>query len=157
MTTIDLASTARRSNEIVVVDDDADLRTVLEMALRMDDWRVTATSDGVVGLDCMVRLAEQGEPPTVLLDIQMPDLDGWQVLRLIRADPRLVEIPVLLCTVVAGRAAHERGYALGADGFITKPFDIATMLAEVAFVSARTPEDRVLERDRRITALARSA
>ena len=92
----------------------------------------------------------------VILDVQMPDLDGWQVLGEIRADEALRDLAVILCTVKASPSDLTRGWEAGCDAYITKPFDIGEMSVEVACLAALTPEELTRRRlERRLALLGR--
>lgn len=67
----------------------------------------------------------------VILDVQMPDLDGWQVLEAIRSDDSLDGIPVMLCTVRASPEDLHRGWLAGCDAYVSKPFDLASVSRDV--------------------------
>ena len=84
----------------------------------------------------------------MLLDVQMPELDGWDTLRGIRAHDDLHELPVVLCTVKSGPVDTALGWTLGCDGYVVKPFAIDALVGEVESVLARSPEDRLAHRAR---------
>lgn len=132
--------------DLVVIDDDEDLRILTSMAFRLQGWTVLTARDGEEGMSMLHDLVGSGAIPTVLLDVQMPGVDGWETLVLIRDDPLLASLPVLLCTVRANVDDRLRGYALGADGFVAKPFDIDDLVAQAAEVRSLTPEQRAARR-----------
>ena len=105
---------------VMVVDDDAQARELLTTVVRREGYRVIEASDGVGAL----ALAREWHPDIITLDILMPRMDGWGVLSVLKSDPDLSEIPVLVVTVLA-----ERGIALslGATEFLTKPVDRAQL------------------------------
>ncbi|HWZ94074.1 MAG TPA: response regulator [Opitutaceae bacterium] len=104
---------------ILVVDDEAHSRTVLVNMLKQDKYLVITASDGREGLAA----AAAHRPDVMLLDVMMPGLDGYEVCRLLRADPMLLHMPVLLISSLSDRESRLRGLEQGADDFITKPFD----------------------------------
>lgn len=120
--------------DVVVIDDDQDLRMLTTLAFQMHGWTVATASDGPEGLRLLGELCDAGVRPTVLLDVQMPEIDGWEVLTAIRADARMRDLPVLLCTVRAGEQDRARGYRIGADDFVPKPFDIDGLIDQVRSV-----------------------
>lgn len=132
--------------DVVVIDDDSDLRMLTTIAFEMQGWTVATAEDGLVGLDVLRELASGGASPTVLLDIQMPEIDGWEVLRRIRGDTDLQDLPVLLCTVRAGEQDRTRGFTLGADDFVAKPFDIDVLVEQVRDAMSTTPAVRAERR-----------
>jgi two-component system OmpR family response regulator len=117
--------------DVLVVDDDADIRTLIATALRLEGWTVAEADGGIAGLDHL-RTAIERPPDVVVLDVQMPDLDGWEVLGQVRATEKLSGTAVVLCTVRAGAADRDRGQRLGADAYITKPFDVEGLVGTVA-------------------------
>ncbi len=128
-----------RARQVLVVDDDEDIRMLVAELLRVNGYEVVGAASGVQAL----ALFEAGaRPDLVLLDVQMPDLDGWGTLRGIRALPEVGDVPVVLCTVKSGPVDTALAQALGCDGYVVKPFVITHLVEEVAAVLARTPEDR---------------
>jgi adenylate cyclase len=136
----------------LVVDDAPDIRLLADLVLSMAGFAVTAASSGREAL----RLLAAGDlPDIVLLDVQMPDVDGWETLSRVRADPRTADLPVVLCTVKGLPEDTLRGWSLGCDGYIGKPFDIAGLVDELRGVLARGPQEREALRRTRIATLAR--
>ena len=101
---------------ILVVDDDPEACEIIERFLVRDGFDVVTATSGAEGL----RLAHELQPAAITLDVMMPDMDGWSVLRAIKADPHLAEIPVVMVTMVDDKS---RGYSLGATDYLTKPVD----------------------------------
>jgi CheY-like chemotaxis protein len=133
--------------DVLVVDDDGDIRSLLELALQLDGHDVVTVAGGGEALDALRDEGRQGRARVVVLDVQMPDLDGWQVLRLIRSDEQLRDTPVMLCTVRASAADLARGWVAGCDAYQPKPFDIAAVSAELDLL-ATTPIDELWRRRR---------
>lgn len=118
---------------VVVVDDDDDLREFLRRLFEHEGYAVTALSDGRLALDAIaVEL-----PDLVVLDVEMPQLDGWEVLEAVRADEATAELPVILCTVRSDPDDVVRGWTLGCDDYVTKPFDGDDLLTKAAAVLSR--------------------
>jgi PAS domain S-box-containing protein len=111
---------------ILVIDDDHIVRDLLVRFLEKEGFRVVTASDGAEG----VRLARELRPSLITLDIVLPSLDGWGVLKTLKSDPELSSIPVMMITIVDNpKLAH----ALGAVDYLTKPIDwrrLATALAK---------------------------
>lgn len=101
---------------VLVIDDDLDILNLMTRHLTRWGFRTVAASRGAEGL----RLARQLLPSTIVLDLSMPDMDGWEVLETLKHDPALAGIPVILASAVDEAA---RGYAAGAANFIFKPVD----------------------------------
>lgn len=109
---------------ILVAEDDADIRANLQRLLRLEGYRVSAVADG-----CAALAAVQAQPPDLLLtDAMMPRLDGEALLRLLRADARFAQLPVLLLTARAGPEDRQRAMAAGACAVVTKPYQRAALL-----------------------------
>ncbi len=101
---------------VLVIDDDAQTRELLTRDLSTNGYQVAVATGGTAGLE----LARSLKPELILLDIIMPDLDGWSVLNALQADPETVDIAVIMCTILDDQ---QRGFALGAADYLTKPID----------------------------------
>nr|BFE59001.1 hypothetical protein GCM10020063_035270 [Dactylosporangium thailandense] len=112
---------------VLVVDDNADMREYLTRLLG-GAWHVTGAADGVEALE----VARHHRPDLVLADVMMPRLDGFGLLRRLRADPGLAGVPVLLLTARAGEQTAIEGLLAGADDYIVKPFSARELVARVA-------------------------
>ncbi|MFA4015293.1 MAG: hypothetical protein RUDDFDWM_000373 [Candidatus Fervidibacterota bacterium] len=110
---------------ILVVDDDEAVRELLRICLMNEGYRVMTASDGLQALT----LLRKRKPDLVVLDIYMPLLDGWSVLKVIRTDESLKKLPVILLTIERSPASIIRGWEEGADCFISKPFDPQDLIA----------------------------
>jgi len=106
---------------VLVIDDERATHDLLERELGARGYRVVHAAGGREGL----RLAREVRPDAITLDVIMPELDGWAVLRELKADGDLKNIPVILVTVLGDR---EMGYALGAADYLTKPIDPEALL-----------------------------
>ncbi len=109
--------------KVLVVDDNPVSRELIREVLQSPQHRILEAEDGEEALE-MVR---QEEPDLVLLDIQLPVLDGFEVLRRIRGNPRFARLPVIALTAFAMREDCERALQLGFDEYITKPIDAASL------------------------------
>jgi PAS domain S-box-containing protein len=113
---------------LLVVDDNADLREYMSRILRAAGHDVRVATDGEAAL-----AAARAEPPDLVLsDVMMPRLDGFGLLRELRADPILRETPVVMLSARAGEEARVDGIEQGADDYLTKPFSSRELLARVA-------------------------
>jgi CheY-like chemotaxis protein/anti-sigma regulatory factor (Ser/Thr protein kinase) len=101
---------------ILVIDDDPEACEIIERSLTKDGYSVATAASGEQGL----RLAHEIQPAAITLDVMMPDMDGWSVLRALKADPVLRTIPVIMLSMIDDRT---RGYSLGAVDYLTKPVD----------------------------------
>jgi len=112
---------------ILAVDDTPDNLSLLSDLLK-DDYRVLATKSGEKAL----QLAVEKAPDLVLLDVQMPGMDGWEVCRRLKANPATQGIAVIFLSAAHGVAETTQGRALGAIDFLAKPIDPELVLARVA-------------------------
>ena len=111
---------------VLLADDNADMRDYVRRLLS-GSYEVTAVGDGLAAL----RSARERTPDLVLSDVMMPGLDGFGLLREMRAAPALREVPVILLSARAGQEARVEGLAAGADDYLTKPFNARELLARV--------------------------
>jgi class 3 adenylate cyclase len=117
----------RTQGAILVVEDNEVHRTTLTTRLERDGHRVTTAENGLRALDLM-----RSQPfDVVLLDIVMPEMDGYQVLKHIKADPTLQHLPVIVITAVDDTESAVRCIEMGADDFLTKPFDLVILRARI--------------------------
>jgi DNA-binding response OmpR family regulator len=113
---------------VLVIDDSELIREAATIALQLAGWEAAVAPDGEAGLRAAV-----GEPPDgVLLDVEMPGLDGLETLRRLRADPRTADVPVAFLTAKGDEPA-ERAALLeaGADAVIAKPFQLPELAGSV--------------------------
>lgn len=113
---------------ILVVEDEDNIATALEFLLSRDGHRHDRLATGKEAVDRIRRSC----PDLVLLDVMLPDVSGYQVLQDVRADPDLAGVRMLLMTARGSVVEQRKGMALGADGFIAKPFELAELRAEMA-------------------------
>ncbi len=123
---------------ILVVDDDPFIVRLLEIELRASGFEVRTASDGAQGL---ARALEE-RPDLVLADVMMPNVDGLELTRRLRADPRTAGIPVIMLTARGLSADKVEGLAAGADDYIVKPFDTPELVARIRGVIRRSREMR---------------
>ena len=106
---------------ILVIDDDPDAAYLLQESLSQNEFTVIGAPDGHAGL----QMARDQQPDAILLDILMPETDGWQVLNHLKMDAATVDIPVILLTIVDKKAL---GFKLGAAAYLLKPLDPTLVL-----------------------------
>lgn len=113
--------------QILVVDDDPDLVRLVRAYLERAGFQVLAAHDGATALHILRR----ERPALVVLDLMLPDQDGWDITRLVRADPLLTKIPIIMLTARIDDTDKIIGLELGADDYITKPFNPREVVARV--------------------------
>jgi CheY-like chemotaxis protein len=109
---------------ILVVDDDDDIRSLLRAMLERGSHRVFEATDGEEALAVIGRTT----PDLILLDVNMPDLDGPEVCRRVKADPATRDLPVVVLTAAVQEENRRRCLDAGADGYLTKPFSPLALL-----------------------------
>jgi CheY-like chemotaxis protein len=112
---------------ILVVEDNEENRDALSRRLQRRGFEVIIAVDGVAG----VASAKAEKPDLVLMDMNMPELDGWEATRQIKADPALSEIPVIALTAHAMQGDRERALAAGCTDYHTKPIEFPKLLAQI--------------------------
>ena len=126
------------AERILVVDNEADIRRFVEVNLRLEGFEVVSANDGEEGLAA----AFEEAPDLVLLDVMMPGIDGIEVCRRLRADPRTSHIPVILLTAKSMTVDKVVGLAAGADDYVLKPFDPMELVARVRTTMRRAADLR---------------
>ena len=123
---------------LLIVDDDPFIARLLEIELQAAGYKVRVANDGQQAID-MVR----GDPPDlVITDVMMPHVDGFELTRMLRQDPRTATVSVIILTARGLSADKLEGFAIGADDYIVKPFDTPELLARVRGVLRRSKEMR---------------
>ena len=115
------------SKKILVIEDEPQILEFLSIALSINGYEVLTACDGAQGL----KYASDKLPDLIISDIMMPELDGYQVLEAIRANPLTANIPMLMLTARTDKTDMRQGMNLGADDYITKPFDIEDLLTSI--------------------------
>jgi two-component system cell cycle response regulator DivK len=115
------------SKRVLVIEDQEDNRTILRDLLGSAGFEVLEARDGVEG----VAAAAREQPDLILMDIQMPEMDGYEATRRIKADPATAAIPVIAVTSYALSGDEDKAKAAGCDGYVTKPFSPRALLATV--------------------------
>ncbi|MBZ0316080.1 MAG: response regulator [Anaerolineae bacterium] len=126
------SASATKNVTILVIDDDSAVREMMEHYLTKEGFKVVTASGGREGL----RLAKELHPTVITLDVMMPDIDGWGVLALLKADPEIGHIPVVMVTIVDDRKI---GFTLGASDYITKPLRAEILLKTLRKYSCENP------------------
>ncbi|MGW0932027.1 response regulator transcription factor [Streptomyces sp. NPDC002644] len=126
------SSEAEPRHRLLVVEDEPSIRTLLESTLRLTGYRVSSVGTGRAALSEVERL----QPDLLLLDVMLPDLDGYEVTRRLRAAGN--DVPVLFLTARTGVDDRIAGLSAGADDYVTKPFNIEEVLLRIQAILRRT-------------------
>ena len=120
---------------VLVVDDDEVIRRLIAVNLQLEGFDVETAVDGQ---DCLARVAEI-DPDVITLDVMMPRLDGWETAVQLRKSPETAHIKVVLITARAQEDDKTRGSRVGADAYLTKPFDPNEMIRVVRELASDAP------------------
>jgi len=112
---------------ILIVDDEPNIVISLEYLLKREGWETAVAGDGEAALAAL----EQAPPDLVILDVMLPRLNGFEVCRRIRADPRWRALRILMLTAKGRDIEMEKGLGLGADAYVTKPFSTKDLVARI--------------------------
>jgi PleD family two-component response regulator len=116
-----------QTSTILCIDDDPNIRELVEAALDLEGYYVILASDGAEG----VHRATREQPHLIILDVMLPDMRGWDVLHALKEHPRTASIPVIFLSALDETEHRVAGLALGADDYVGKPFAIQELLARV--------------------------
>ncbi len=133
-------------SKVLVVDDERALVKLIQVNLELENFQVATAADGEEAL----RMLEEERPDLVILDIMMPRLDGWEVLQRMRENSVFRDTPVVVLTARTTDDDIVRGWQLGADEYITKPFSPVALVKTIQMVLDRSPEEREDRREREI-------
>jgi CheY-like chemotaxis protein len=115
------------NKRILLIEDNEQNRYLASFLMQARGWEMVHAEDGPGG----IALAGQIDPALILLDIQLPGMDGYAVARALRLDPKLAAVPIIAVTSYAMPGDRERCLAAGCDGYIEKPIDPGTFAVEV--------------------------
>lgn len=122
------------NKKVLIVDDDINICELLRLYLSKEGYDAVVCNDG----ESALKMALEGSPDLILLDIMLPKLDGWQVCRAVRKES---SVPIIMITAKGETFDRILGLELGADDYITKPFDAKEVVARVKAVLRRTAPD----------------
>lgn len=115
------------SKRVLVIEDQEDNRTILRDLLTNAGFEVLEAVNGIEGIETALR----ERPDLILMDIQMPEMDGYEATRRIKAEPTTAAIPIIAVTSYALSGDEKKAKAVGCDGYVTKPFSPRALLAMV--------------------------
>lgn len=133
--------------KILVADDERDIVELIAFNLEKEGFSVAKVYDGEAALDA----ARSGKPDLLLLDLMLPGIQGLELCRMLRRDPRTASLPIIMVTARGDEMDRVLGLEMGADDYVTKPFSVRELLARVRAVLRRRTErteapEEVLER-----------
>jgi DNA-binding response OmpR family regulator len=137
------------ATEILIVDDDKAMVNLLSTLLESEGFSTKKTQSAASAFE----MVAENHPDLILLDIMMPGMDGFKFLAMLRSNPETRPIPVIILTVLSDEENILEGFRKEADEYMTKPFDPQKLVATINDVLARSMEERLGERARRIEAL----
>jgi len=130
-----LTGVAHGLGRVLVVDDDEVIRRLIAVNLQLEGFDVETAVDGQ---DCLARVTDI-DPDVITLDVMMPRLDGWETAVQLRKSPETAHIKVVLITARAQEDDKTRGTHVGADAYLTKPFDPNEMIRVVRELASAAP------------------
>lgn len=131
------------AKKALIIEDDGNIAELLRLYLEKDGFEVSRAADGGEG----VELARSGVPDVILLDIMLPVKNGWQVCREVRSFSR---VPILMLTAKGETVDKVTGLEMGADDYITKPFEVKELIARIHAVMRRSGEDGEAASEKRL-------
>lgn len=117
---------------ILIVDDEPNIVLALELLMRREGYEIEAVGDGEKAVEAAVKF----RPDLILLDVMLPRMDGYEVCQRIRADVSLKDTSIIMLTAKGRDVEKEKGLALGADHYITKPFSTRDVVRRVREILA---------------------
>ncbi|MFV0360182.1 response regulator transcription factor [Tropicimonas sp.] len=121
---------------ILIVEDEDNIALALTHVLRREGWEVSRVANG----DAALPAIRAEHPDLVLLDVMLPGQSGYEICQAMRLDETLSDVRILMMTARGNAMERRKGLALGADGFIAKPFDLSTLMAQVRAMLAGETE-----------------
>jgi CheY-like chemotaxis protein len=112
---------------VLVIEDNEDNLALMRLLLERANYEVYLSTDGATGLE----IARKEQPDILLLDLAMPEMDGWEVAAAMKADMITKDIPIIAVTAHALPKDRERAFEAGCDAFIVKPFSVAKLIGEI--------------------------
>src|SRR6266704_6254376 len=124
---------AQRPGRVLVIEDEQDVAELIGYNLAKEGYEVRVVANGVDGL----KQARESRPDMILLDIMVPQLNGWEVCRRLKQEPDTREVPVIMVTGRVEEGDKVLGFEMGADDYVTKPFSPRELLARIRAVARR--------------------
>ncbi|MBI5074634.1 MAG: response regulator [Nitrospirae bacterium] len=122
-------------HRILIVDDEPNIVLALELLMKREGYQVQSVDDGQKVFDAL----REFRPDLIVLDIMMPKMDGYEVCQRIRADASLKDIAIIMLTAKGREVEKEKGLALGADYYVTKPFSTREVMMRINEILSSRP------------------
>ncbi|MCU0640540.1 MAG: response regulator [Candidatus Margulisbacteria bacterium] len=119
--------------KILVVDDEPDVASLLTLMLKAQGYTVVTASDGQEALE----KARSENPDLILLDVMLPRMDGYKVARMLKFDEKYSQIPIIMLTAKIQERDRQTGLEMGANDYLTKPFDTTALLDKIKVLLAK--------------------
>lgn len=116
------------NQKVLIVEDDPRNLKLVRALLSAHGYRLATAQDGLHGIES----ARTEQPDLILMDMQLPEMDGMEAIRVLRDDPRTAHIPILAVTALAMKGDRERILASGCDGYVSKPIRLQELLRAIA-------------------------
>ncbi len=123
-------------HRILIVDDEPNIVLALELLMKREGYEIQSVDDGQKAFDAV----REFRPDLIILDIMMPKMDGYEVCQRIRADASLKDISIIMLTAKGREVEREKGLALGADYYITKPFSTREVMLRIKEILSARPD-----------------
>ena len=124
---------------ILIIEDEPDIRDLLEFQLKREGYNVLTSSDGEIGL----KIARKQDPNLILLDLLLPGIKGLDVCRILKSDVNTSNINIIMVTALGQEENIVKGLETGADDYVSKPFNMSILLARVSAVLRRNTTDAI--------------
>jgi CheY-like chemotaxis protein len=121
---VSISTSTEQGKTILIVDDDAAIREFIRQGLESEGYIVSEAANGIEG----VKKAKKEQPALIVLDVMMPEMDGFDAAAILKNDPVTMSIPIVILSVVEDK---ERGYRVGVDRYLTKPFEMDMLIREI--------------------------
>ncbi len=115
------------TSQILIIEDNFDNMILIKMILERENFAVSSSKNGEEGL----QLARSSSPDLIVLDLDLPVIDGWEVLKELKADPATQNIPVIIVTAHLLPGENDRVIAAGGSGYVCKPFRVTELVDEI--------------------------
>ncbi|MCL4370271.1 MAG: response regulator transcription factor [Chloroflexi bacterium] len=122
-----------KRSRVVVVEDEPEMLDIMSINLEQAGYQVIPARDGLEGYEAV----ERADPDAVILDLNLPNMSGFRLARLLRRDPRWKRVPLIVATAFTFEEVEDLANE-GIDGFITKPFDPADLVNKLEYILSRT-------------------